>query len=72
MRSGASGFFVLPGFDFGATGSLAAIFFAFAGATPVMAALRAGADNFCGGVKPLADLREAEAVVGFGTGPVYS
>jgi hypothetical protein len=37
---------VLPGLDFGATGSLAAIFFAFAGGTPLMAAVRFVGESF--------------------------
>src|ERR1700761_942304 len=77
MRSGASGVFVLPGPFFGEMGSFAAMARALAGVTPATAALRAGADNFRGVVRPLAglreaDLREAEAGVGFGTGTVYS
>jgi hypothetical protein len=39
----------LPRFTFGATGSLAAIFFAFAASTPSIAALRFAAETFCGG-----------------------
>lgn len=49
MRSGARGFFVLPGFDLGETGSLAAIFFAFAGGTPLIAAARLDGESFWGG-----------------------
>lgn len=60
MRSGARGFFVFPGFVLGETGSLAAIFFAFAGGTPSSAALRCAGESFCGGVSLFAAaLREA-------------
>ena len=49
MRSGARGFFVLPGLAFGETGSLAAIFFALAGGTPLIAAASCARESFCGG-----------------------
>lgn len=49
MRSGASGFFVLPGLILGEMGSLTAIFFAFAGGTPSIAAWRCAGESLCGG-----------------------
>jgi hypothetical protein len=46
----------LPGFTFGETGSLSAIFFAFAGPTPSIATVRFGAESFCGGGSFFAEL----------------
>ena len=48
-RSGARGFFVLPGLALGEMGSLAAIFFARVGGTPSIAVLRFAGESFCGG-----------------------
>lgn len=53
MRSGATGFLVLPGLSLGAMGSRAAIFFALAGGTPLVAAARCAGVSFCGGVRRL-------------------
>lgn len=53
-RSGASGLAVLPFLIFGETGSLAAIFRAFAAGTPSMASLRLAGVSFWGGVRPWA------------------
>lgn len=54
MRSGARGFLVLPGLSLGETGSLAAIFLALAGGTPLMAVARLEGESSCGGMSFLA------------------